>query len=306
MDSGEDSTKNINIESSVSEILTTNEISNINSHILIDYVNSLFRRKNSNETILKNIETVVGETASEEIFKIFEQKYENQNPENANDSILDDTLKRRKPKPGWSTQIVYVTPEGITDQLKEDILAEILSSTNGTLVSKERFIVFVAGLESSFNSISRIYKVFKLFGRICAIEEDKENNVAFIEYAKLVDAYHAVKKAQKLLGNKCLRVEFAKPPNPDAIHAIEQEIEKNRGIWQQNQESEIHKDDNTLKKNINIKGILVDEMKDILKRKMKNFLAALKYNDDITPKLLTDIQDLDKLIKENEKSANPN
>ena len=160
---------------------------------------------------------------------------------------------------------------------------------------KERFIVFVAGLEEQYNTIGRIYKAFKQFGRIAGIEEDKANGVCFIEYSKLSYAYRAVKKGAKTLHNSLLRVEFANEPDPEAIAAIESELEEKRKAWADKQKQATQE---TAPPQLSEQEQLIKKMETALKQKAEAY-AALGDNDiEQKEKLQKDIEQLTDMIDE--------
>ena len=164
---------------------------------------------------------------------------------------------------------------------------------------KERFIVFVAGLEEQYNTIGRIYKAFKQFGRIAGIQEDKANGVCFIEYSKLSYAYRAVKKGAKTLHNSLLRVEFANEPDPEAIAAIESELEERRKAWAEKQNQETKEKQPTPQQELhNEQEQLIKKLQASLSEKAAAFSAL--GDDDVEQKaqLKKTIEQLTDMINE--------
>ena len=157
-------------------------------------------------------------------------------------------------------------------------------------IVKERFIVYVAGLEEQYNTIVRIYKAFQQFGRIAGIEEDKANGVCFIEYSKLSYAYRAVKKGAKTLHNSLLRVEFANEPDPDALAAIDAQIEERRKAWTEKQNKE--------EPELSEKDSLIQGLKNTLQQKVEKF-GSLGENDvEEKAKLKKEIEELTDMIND--------
>ena len=160
-------------------------------------------------------------------------------------------------------------------------------------VVKERFIVFVAGLEEKYNTFPRLYEVFHQFGRIAGIEIDRENGVSFIEFTKLSQAYRAVKKAPKALRNSMLRVEFANEPNPEAIAAIENEIEERQKAWEQKQSQESQP-----QTEVDQKQELINQMVELLKEKQSQYDALGDEDSELKAKLAGEIEEVKDMLEQ--------
>ncbi|EAX99236.1 hypothetical protein TVAG_296200 [Trichomonas vaginalis G3] len=150
----------------------------------------------------------------------------------------------------------------------------------------ERFIIFVAGLNEEYNSIGRIFKTFSKFGRIAGIEEDHEDGVCFIEYSKLAYAYRAIKKGAKITGNSFLRVDWGTHPNPEAIAALEKELEQKKLNWEK--QNEIKTEKNSVLAELNTQRDL----------KIKQYAETPDSNNDEKDKIAQEILEIEKMIKE--------
>lgn len=220
------------------------------------------------------------------------------------DSDSRDFVKKPKyeKKPRYSSDS---ESESESDSRDEDTQAHSLEKVNEEpefkpKVAKERFIIFVAGLQEEFNTIGRICKAFQKFGRVAGIEEDKENGVCFIEYTKLSSAYRAICKGQKVLQNKSLRVEFANEPDEDALNAIKNQIEERKKNWEESHKSE-NQDEESQKSETQ-----EEESQDplvLLKKSIEDKKIELsKLSEDQVKereKLLKSITGLEALLREN-------
>lgn len=106
----------------------------------------------------------------------------------------------------------YIDTE-FSDELKE-------------IPTQEKYILFIAGLEPNLNKLTRLFRAFNRFGKILAVEECPKRRGAFIQFADLSSAYRAVNSQKPFFGNPLIKVDYAVPPNPEAIAAIKAEQER--------------------------------------------------------------------------------
>lgn len=95
--------------------------------------------------------------------------------------------------------------------------------------SRQRFIIYVAGLSAQVNTVSKLYRQFHSFGRILGIQVNRQELYALIEFNDLKSAYSAVNSKKPVFGNKLIKLGFASSVDSEMIEMFrkkEEEIEK--------------------------------------------------------------------------------
>jgi hypothetical protein len=85
---------------------------------------------------------------------------------------------------------------------------------------RDRYIIYAAGLEDNLNTVPSVLSYFNDFGAIKAIQVNREEKFALIEYFELKSAYLAVTSKRNVMENRFIRVGFAVDINEKQLREI--------------------------------------------------------------------------------------
>ncbi|OHT09713.1 hypothetical protein TRFO_21343 [Tritrichomonas foetus] len=91
---------------------------------------------------------------------------------------------------------------------------------------RQRFIIYVAGLEPHMNTVKRIYSYFHTFGRILGIQVKRDEKFALVEFNDLRSAYGAISSKKPAFDNKLIKLGFASEVDESMIEMFKKKEEE--------------------------------------------------------------------------------
>jgi hypothetical protein len=89
--------------------------------------------------------------------------------------------------------------------------------------AKARFVIYVAGLEDTLNTVHRVFKHFSAFGAIRTVQVNRAEKFALVEFFELKPAYLAVISKRPVMDNRLVRVGFALPVDERQLEPLREE-----------------------------------------------------------------------------------
>ena len=87
---------------------------------------------------------------------------------------------------------------------------------------RQRYIIYVCGIDNNQNTVNRLYSHFSHFGYIKCIQVLRQHRYALIEYFKIESAFAAI-NSKKPYSNKFVKCGFASEVDPDIIKSLNEQ-----------------------------------------------------------------------------------
>ena len=110
------------------------------------------------------------------------------------------------------------------DQKKEEKKIEKEELNKQQQHKKQRYIIYVCGIDNNQNTVNRLYSHFIHFGPIRCIQVVRKHKYALIEFFKVENAYSAI-NSKTSYSNKFVKCGFASEVDSDLLKTLESQAE---------------------------------------------------------------------------------